>query len=87
MPKQNFLLGSDQVSTAAHVTLSVAMAFIAAGLLWTLSPALSIVFAIATFMVTLVCPMWMVSVHKFKAKINGPWDEAVPHLPSMIGTF
>ena len=25
---------------------------------------------------------WLVSIHKFKAKINGPWDEAVPHLPT-----
>ena len=30
--------------------------------------------------VCLICPMWLVRVGKFKAQINGPWDEAVPKL-------
>jgi len=24
--------------------------------------------------------MWLVRVHKFKAQMNGPWDEAVPKM-------
>ena len=30
--------------------------------------------------ITLLCPMWLVRIHKFKAQINGPWDEAAPKL-------
>ena len=34
----------------------------------------------AVVFVSLVCPYGLVRIHKFKAKINGPWDEAVPHM-------
>lgn len=30
--------------------------------------------------ITFLCPMWLVRIHKFKAQINGPWDEAAPKL-------
>lgn len=36
--------------------------------------------------ITLLCPMWMVRIHKFKAQINGPWDEAVPRLSTQLST-
>lgn len=26
----------------------------------------------------------LISIHKFKAKINGPWDEAIPYIPSEL---
>eukprot|EP00955_Chlamydomonas_euryale_P066272 359499-Chlamydomonas_euryale.AAC.4 len=29
-------------------------------------------------------PQCLLSIHKFKAKINGPWDEAVPHIPTEL---
>jgi phosphatidylinositol N-acetylglucosaminyltransferase subunit C len=31
-----------------------------------------------------VCPWWLLHIEKFKAKINGPWDEAVPKLTKMV---
>ena len=31
-----------------------------------------------------VCPACMLSAHKFKAQINGPWDEAVPRLDLLV---
>eukprot|EP00889_Picochlorum_renovo_P007918 jgi/Picre1/34948/NNA_002414.t1 len=31
-------------------------------------------------LVVFLCPMWLVRIEKFKAHLNGPWDEAVPHL-------
>ena len=34
--------------------------------------------------VALLCPMWLVRIHKFKAQINGPWDEAAPRLSSKL---
>ena len=36
--------------------------------------------------VSLVCPIFLVRMHKFKAKINGPWDEAVPRIPLKLKT-
>lgn len=31
-----------------------------------------------------VCPACLLSAHKFKAQINGPWDEAVPHMELLV---
>jgi len=28
--------------------------------------------------------MWLIRIQKFKAKINGPWDEAAPKLSSTL---
>jgi len=30
------------------------------------------------------CPCWLVHIEKFKTKINGPWDEAVPRLTTLV---
>ena len=32
------------------------------------------------FLVVVLCPMWLVRIEKFKAHINGPWDEAIPQI-------
>lgn len=34
----------------------------------------------ALLLIVFLCPMWLVRIEKFKANINGPWDEAVPKL-------
>jgi hypothetical protein len=31
-----------------------------------------------------ICPAYMLSAHKLKTQINGPWDEAVPRLMSLV---
>jgi hypothetical protein len=31
-----------------------------------------------------VCPAYMLSAHKLKTQINGPWDEAVPRLMGLV---
>lgn len=31
-----------------------------------------------------VCPWLLLSISKFKAQINGPWDEAVPRLARLV---
>lgn len=38
----------------------------------------------AVLFVTFLCPMWLVKVHKYKAKINGAWDEAVPSIAQKL---
>lgn len=66
-----------RASVAAHVGLTVAMAAAAAALLAPLSVLLTAVFLVKVIFVSFICPWWLVHIHKFKAKINGPWDEAV----------
>jgi phosphatidylinositol glycan class C protein len=44
----------------------------------------SVSFIAASVFVGLLCPMWLVKIHKFKAQINGPWDEAVPRLSWLV---
>lgn len=71
-------------SSAAHVALTAAMAAAAAALLAALSARAAALFCAAVLFVSLLCPLWLVRIHKFKAKINGPWDEAVPHVPTHL---
>jgi len=44
----------------------------------------SVSFISASVFIGLLCPMWLVKIHKFKAQINGPWDEAVPRLSWLV---
>jgi phosphatidylinositol glycan class C protein len=71
-------------SLAAHVALTAAMAVAALLLLLPLSRVLSAAFASLVLCVSLVAPYWLVHIQKFKAKINGPWDEAVPSMPTSL---
>jgi phosphatidylinositol glycan class C protein len=73
-----------QTSAAAHLALTAAMVAAAGGLLAPLSRALLAAYAAGVVFVSLVCPAWLVSIHKFKNKINGPWDEAVPAMPTAL---
>jgi hypothetical protein len=66
-----------QTSLAAHIALTLAMVGTACGLLAPLSPNLTTVFLVAVVFISLLCPRWLVRIHKFKVQINGPWDEAV----------
>ena len=67
-------------SPAAHLALTAAMGAAAAALLAPQSILLTSSLACAVVFVTFVCPWWLVRIHKFKACLNGPWDEAVPAL-------
>ncbi|KAL4429203.1 hypothetical protein ABPG77_010182 [Micractinium sp. CCAP 211/92] len=71
-------------SPAAHLALTAGLVAAAAALLAPLSPLLTSVFGCAILFVTFLCPMWLVRIHKFKAAINGPWDEAVPRLSTAV---
>lgn len=42
-------------------------------------------FSLAAYMcsvlsISFMCPAWLIRIHKYKANINGPWDEANPKL-------
>jgi phosphatidylinositol glycan class C protein len=71
-------------SLTAHVLLTAAMAAAAICLLLPLSRLITAAYALAVLSVSFVCPYWLVHIQKFKAKINGPWDEAVPKMPTSI---
>jgi phosphatidylinositol glycan class C protein len=73
-----------RASLAAHLGLTGSMAAAAAALLAPLSAPLACLFAFAIACVSLLCPLCLVRIHKFKAKINGPWDEAVPDVPTHL---
>ena len=72
--------GSSSSAANPNPSLSLSPAAGAAALLARQSVLLTSAFCCALLFVTLMCPMWLVRIHKFKAQINGPWDEAVPHL-------
>lgn len=73
-------------SLTAHVMLTAGMVAAALLLLLPLSGVLSLLYVIVVGSVSFVCPYWLVHIQKFKAKINGPWDEAVPRIPTSIHT-
>ena len=73
-----------QAAPAAYVVLTVLMPLAAMALMAPLSLVLMFAFSAAVLFVSLLCPFWLVRIHKFKAKINGPWDEAVPELLSTL---
>lgn len=71
-------------SLAAHILLTAGMVAGALLLLVPLSGILSMLYVFVILGVSFVCPYWLVHIQKFKAKINGPWDEAVPRIPTSI---
>eukprot|EP00879_Flechtneria_rotunda_P013359 GHRR01013949.1.p1 GENE.GHRR01013949.1~~GHRR01013949.1.p1 ORF type:complete len:178 (+),score=53.64 GHRR01013949.1:913-1446(+) len=71
-------------SLMAHILLTLGMVAAAVLLLLPLSSVLTIAYLTAVVSVSFLCPYWLVHIHKFKAKINGPWDEAVPKVPSRL---
>lgn len=75
-----------QASVAAHLAVSAALLVASAALLAPLSRIITGLFLVAVALVSFVAPWCLVRIHKFKAKINGPWDEAVPQIPTALTT-
>ncbi len=72
-------------STIAHLTLTLTLAIVTAlALAHVSSGGFAIAYLAAHMVLTLVCPWALVSIHKYKAKISGPWDEAVPQIPAAL---
>ena len=70
---------ADQALTVVmHVTVFLVLSPIAAVVGHT--------YVAAVLFITFLCPMWLVKVHKYKAKINGAWDEAVPSIALKLTT-
>ena len=70
-----------RASSSAHVGVTLGLAAAATALLLPLSRASAAAFAAALLVISFGCPAALIRIHKYKAKITGPWDEAVPHVP------
>lgn len=66
-------------SPVADQGLTLTMHVVAVLVLWPISALVACMYLVAVVFITFLCPMWLVKVHKYKAKINGAWDEAVPN--------
>ena len=73
-----------QVLPLSRALLPASFAAVAVGLVVRQSVLLTSALLCMLGFVTLLCPMWLVRIHKFKAQINGPWDEAAPRLSSKL---
>lgn len=60
---------------------------VAVVLVWRQSVVLTSALLCTLVFSTLLCPMWLVRIQKFKAQINGPWDEADPKLTSTLAAI
>jgi phosphatidylinositol N-acetylglucosaminyltransferase subunit C len=80
-PLQQMLRDQAPMLDALITLISGATTF---ALLANLSVVLTSGFVCSIIFVVVLCPMWLLRMHKFKAQINGPWDEAVPKLGSIL---
>lgn len=67
-------------SPGGHLAFSLALAGAAALTLASASVVLTSALLCTLACVGFICPMWLVRIQKFKAQINGPWDEAIPKI-------
>lgn len=74
----------QRASAAAYSAVVLCSATATAALLQRHSWQWAGVYAALHAALVFACPACMLSVHKFKAQINGPWDEAVPKLTSRV---
>eukprot|EP00873_Tetraselmis_striata_P006661 jgi/Tetstr1/426925/TSEL_017138.t1 len=72
---------------AASGSASRALAGGAAMMLAPLSLAGTVTFVATVVFVMFACPLWLVRIQKYKQKINGNWDEAVPKWSTRVTDF
>jgi len=72
---------------AAHLLTTCAMTSAAAGLLAALSKPAAVAFLATVLFMSFLCPLWLICIQKYKQKINGPWDEAVPKWSERVSDF
>lgn len=76
--KNKSMVADQALTLMMHVTAFVVLCPIAA--------VVGYMYIAAILFITFLCPMWLVKVHKYKAKINGAWDEAVPSTTRKLAT-
>ncbi|KAG4306456.1 hypothetical protein PORY_000444 [Pneumocystis oryctolagi] len=74
--RQNF-------SFMVHLILTVFLLTLASILITLeISFALTLIFLFGFFFISFVCPLWLISLQRYKSEIHGPWDIAKPKLGS-----
>lgn len=66
------------VSESAHVAVAIATVMSALAVTLHINQILGVAFILVILFITLVFPLTFMYIQRFKNKINGPWDEAVP---------
>lgn len=57
-------------------------------MLISISHVITLIYMLIVIFTCIISPLCLVNLEKFKSKINGPWDEAVPNIPmEMIRKF
>ena len=69
---------------AAYHSTTITLHALALALLCPLAWKADVAYALLVAGVQLAAPLAMARMHKFKAQITGPWDEAVPKVPMWI---
>jgi len=66
------------VSESAHVGVAIATVLSALAVTLHINQILGVAFSLVILFITLVFPLTFMYIQRYKNKINGPWDEAVP---------
>eukprot|EP00164_Ancoracysta_twista_P002446 GFYU01003243.1.p1 GENE.GFYU01003243.1~~GFYU01003243.1.p1 ORF type:complete len:332 (-),score=89.81 GFYU01003243.1:116-1111(-) len=69
-----------------YIAWTIAMFAITTALLIPMFKLLALLYIVGALFVTFVCPLWLISIMKYKHEIQGPWDEAIPRARSMTIT-
>ncbi|KAJ1968414.1 glycosylphosphatidylinositol anchor biosynthesis [Dimargaris xerosporica] len=70
-----------------HLGLTVGMVAMTCVLFWPIARPLAILYLVAMFCLTFLCPLWLIWVQRYKNEIHGPWDEAQPKVHRYRGTY
>jgi len=72
-----FFLRFLKKSSMKYYLINTVFFFIIAIVLFIpISKIVIITFSLTVFFINFICPIWLISVQKYKNQINGPWDEA-----------
>ncbi|KAJ2474012.1 glycosylphosphatidylinositol anchor biosynthesis [Coemansia sp. RSA 2322] len=67
-----------RISAAASMATTVVLALMATALFMYISRVIAMLHIFSSLFITLVCPLWLIWVQRYKNEIHGPWDEARP---------
>eukprot|EP00802_Teleaulax_amphioxeia_P008282 Tamp_08290.p1 GENE.Tamp_08290~~Tamp_08290.p1 ORF type:complete len:479 (+),score=50.55 Tamp_08290:881-2317(+) len=70
------------MSETAHILLSALLTIFCFLVLSSIHKALGCLFGLSVFFISVICPLTFLYIQRYKNKINGPWDEAVPTRPN-----
>ncbi|KAJ1988400.1 glycosylphosphatidylinositol anchor biosynthesis [Dimargaris cristalligena] len=67
-----------RIMPTGHLIQTLLLVAITFVLFWPISRAIAVLYMIAVFSLTFICPIWLIFIQRYKNEIHGPWDEARP---------